>query len=180
MMIDETSIEHPKRDHLYSMIAKEPGITFQELKRNVDYSVSTLQYHLKVLQKNNVIRKEMEKGERIYYSFDTRTSRQHTFLRIGIELNDIQKKILLLISDEPDISQKKIARSFNMNRLNLFYHLKVLLENGYISRRKEGRIVHYNIVDEKDLKKKLLLRLIDELLLGKIDETTYKRLKKII
>jgi predicted transcriptional regulator len=178
MMIDETSVEHPKRDQLYTAITKEPGITFQELKNKVDYSVSTLQYHLKVLQKNRLIRKEMERGERTYYSFETRTNR--TSLRIGFELNDTQRRILLLISEEPDISQTGLSSNLNINRFNLFYHLKVLLDNGYISRRKEGRIVHYNIVDEKELKKRMLLRLIDELLLGKIDEATYQRLKRLI
>jgi len=181
MLIDDITLDNPKRSTLYVMISRDPGITFRELSRKVNYSVGTLQYHLRILQKEEIIRKEIKNGERSYYSFETRSSDDGS--RIFDEkyrLSGVQRDILSVITENPEISQNEIVKALEINRFMLHYHLKILSDRDLIIKRRTGREVRYSIIDEEEMKRKLLLKLIDELLSDKIDEQTYHRLKGII
>jgi predicted transcriptional regulator len=181
MIMEEVVLENQKRSRLYEMISRYPGITFKELSQEVSYSVGTLQYHLKVLQKEEIIRKEMNNGRRSYYTFETRSHRIGSKINYGKhQLSPVQIEVLALITDNPEISQNEIARTMGINRFMLYYHLKILLERDLIIKRKEGRRVYYSRLNEEEIKKKLLLKLIDEFLSDEIDEQTYQRLKKLI
>ncbi len=181
MLIDDITLDNPKRCRLYDIISSDPGITFQELSRKVNYSFGTLQYHLRILQKEEIIRKEMKNGERSYFTFETRSFKDGSKI-FGAKdrLSGIQREILAVITDNPEISQNEIINVLRINRFMLYYHLNCLLDRDLILKRKAGRVVHYSRVDEEEMKRKLLLKLIDELLSDKIDEQTYQRLKRII
>lgn len=181
MLIEEVVLENPKRSRLYDMISRDPGITFKELSRKVNYSVGTLQYHLRILQKEKIIRKEMKNGRRSFYAFETRSPKDgFNILGTMNQLSAVQREILAVITDNSEISQNEIMNALRINRFMLHYHLKCLLDRDLILKRKVGRVVHYSRVDEEEMKRQLLLKLIDELLSDKIDEQTYQRLKRII
>ncbi|MCU0799380.1 MAG: winged helix-turn-helix transcriptional regulator [Candidatus Thermoplasmatota archaeon] len=181
MPFHDITIDNPVRSRLYDIINCEPGITFKELSRKVNYSVGTLQYHLGILQKEEIIRKELKNGERAYYVFETKSFNViSSIFGSKDQLSSFQREILTVITDNPKISQNEITDVMRVNRFILHYHLKCLLDRDLIQKRKIGRVVYYSRVDEEEMKRRLLLKLIDELLLDKIDEQTYQRLKKVI
>ncbi|MGA1873288.1 MAG: winged helix-turn-helix transcriptional regulator [Thermoplasmatota archaeon] len=181
MLVEDVILDNPKRSRLYRLISSDPGITFKDLSSRVDFSIGTIQYHLRVLQKKEMIRKEINHGERSYYTFETSSSKSIRDC-VGKErgLSALQRKILATITENPEISQNELARALRINRFVLFYHLKCLTDRDLISRRKSGRKVHYRKIDGEEMRRKLLLKLIDEFLLDNIDEDTYQRLKKLI
>jgi len=183
MMVEDVTLENPKRGRLYQLISSDPGITFKKLSQQVSYSVGTLQYHLRILQKEEMIRKEMTNGERSYYAFETRSQGPgHISSWIGKsrQLSELQRKLLKMITSNPEITQNELADALKINRFILYYHLKCLMDRDLITKNKVGREVQYSRIDEGEMKKKLLLELIDELLSDRIDEQTYQNLKKLI
>lgn len=174
---DEAVMHHPKRKILYDSILKTPGISFRELMDVLGCSEGTLHYHLGYLQRKEIIRKEMRKGNRCYYcngqkvEADVKLPSSHNF-------NRLQKQILVMVEEEPGINQKELCLKTRTNRFLLSYHMKGLIQLGFISKEREGRNIRYYRLDEEDMRRKLLLKLVDELLDGKLDEDTYKKLRR--
>lgn len=176
---DETVMHHPKRKTLYDSIMKTPGISFRELLDVVGCSEGTLHYHLGYLQKKDIIRKEMRRGNRCYYCHDQKAD-EDFIPTSSMDFNRLQKQILVVVEEEPGINQKELCLKTRTNRFILSYHLNRLIQLGHISKEREGRKIIYYRMDEEEMKRKLLLKLVDELLDGKLDEDTYKKLKRKI
>ena len=174
---DEMAIRHPKRKLLYKAITETPGISFRDLLDMVECSESTLQYHLGYLQRKDIIKKEMKKGNRCYYCRGQRVEADEQLLSQE-HINRLQKLILEVVEEVPGINQKELSIRTRTNRFLLSYHMNRLIELGYISKEREGRNIRYFRQDEIELKRKLLLKIVDELLDGKLDEETYNNLKR--
>ncbi len=179
MRMSEELLEHPQRRTLYETIIGSPGITFSELRRVLDLSDGTLQYHLVQLQKREMIRKEIRRGKRTYFSFETRSGDWDTEGETH-KMSPIQRRFLTLIRDHPRSTQKELTILSRTNRFLLSYHLRQMIGMGLISSENDGRFIRYSVVDWDEMRRILLLKLVDELLDGRMDEETYIRLKKKI
>jgi DNA-binding transcriptional ArsR family regulator len=68
-------------------------------------------------------------------------------LLFGALANPTRREVLLLLLDAPRTAGE-IAERFDMARPSVSEHLKVLLDRGLVSERREGRTVRYSLTPE--------------------------------
>jgi ATP-dependent DNA helicase RecG len=62
------------------------------------------------------------------------------------KISDIQKKILLSIEAEPNITQEKLASQLNVHKRTIIRHMNVLESYQLIKRVGDNRTGHWEII----------------------------------
>jgi len=131
--------ENENRLTIINQILKNPGIHHNELLRNCDLQKGQLQWHLDVLLKNNIIKKEKYGQYTIYFpitiSFDA-----EDYLVNLLAKSKTTSKILRIIQENPGINPSEISHQLNLSRNSIKYHVDKLLENHLIRLEKKGRV----------------------------------------
>jgi predicted transcriptional regulator len=177
-MTDEsTSKSSEIRSRLMERISSRPGISHQELLKLLKQKEASLRYHLHYLEKQNRIHSKLLRGHRCYYPGMKRAQRENeeNILR---HLSLTQQRILTIVEEMSDLTQKELVRALRMNRFIVSYNIGKLKELGLVRIRREGRVVRYQRAYPDDIKKEILRVLASDLLRGQIDEGTYRRLRE--
>lgn len=166
------------RSRLMDRVSSKPGISLPELLRYFPLKEGTLRYHLNMLEKNKKIHSKMHRGRRCYYTGAKQFHRtgQTQDEAIG-HLSDVQKSILLAVEEMSDLTQKELVRALGKNRFVVSYNLGQLKDLGLVRVRRDGRSVHYRRSYPDDIKKDILRALAADLLRGRMDEETYRKLR---
>ncbi len=167
------------RSRLMERISSKPGISLQELLQLLPQKEGTLRYHLHTLEKQSKIHSKMHRGRRCYYAgaklFHRARETQEDLIK---HLSPVQEKILNIVEEMPDLTQKELVRDLRMNRFVISYNIGKLKVLGMVRIRREGRVVRYQRAYPDDIKKEILRALASDLLRGQIDEGTYRRLRE--
>ncbi len=142
--VDEHDVTfHPLRRKILNMLERKRIVHLRELQRELNCSMSTLIWHLQVLEDFNYV-KSVKHGQYIaYYLSDLKPSKETLKVYFGM-LNDKSRKIIeVLLSEQRMISSREIERLTNIDKSNLRYHLKKLANLGIIVQRKEFRPPRY-------------------------------------
>jgi len=166
------------RSRLMEKISSKPGISFQELLRMFPITEGTLRYYLHMMEKEKKVHSKMHRGHRCYYLGTKITQKtMETEEDLIKHLSHVQEKILSVIEEMPDLTQKELVRTLRINRFVVSYNIGKLKELGLVRIRKEGRKVHYRRSYQDDIIKEIMRVLASDLLRGQIDEETYKKLR---
>lgn len=126
---------HDCRAFLFDQIRLNPGINLSALDDRTAASLSTVRYHLRVLERSGAIRSEKRRGRRRYY-------------RADFDLNELERAIRegpdpLLAAferlDEP--SGLELARELDRDPSTISYHLARLEDAGVVARKRDGKAV---------------------------------------
>ncbi|MHA2182317.1 MAG: winged helix-turn-helix transcriptional regulator [Promethearchaeota archaeon] len=130
--------ENDKRITIINHILKNPGIHHNELQRKCVLQKGQLQWHLDVLLKYNIIKKEKYGQFTIYFpitiSFDAKD-----YLENLIAKSKTTSEILNLIKENPGINSSEISRILNLSRNTIKYHIDKLSEEELVKSTKKGR-----------------------------------------
>ncbi len=150
------------RPKIINYIRMHPGASFNSIKTVFDLNDGTLRYHLKYLEKHGQIKSDPKK--RIYYP-----------IAYGEEsaFSKTQQKIIFTIKQNPDITQKKLSAETNLNRITIRKNVNILIQKERIYVREIGKKLHHYYIYPEELKRIKMMKLINKLLLHKIDEETY-------
>lgn len=124
------TIEHETRISLEKIIQKTPGLSFTELVNEVGLQNSVVVYHLRILEKNKVIRSVKTRGLRCYYSCKI------SALKVPIST---AAKILEIIKTNPGTFQTAIANEIKESRQVVNYQVGQLIKAGKVWYRVDGR-----------------------------------------
>jgi predicted transcriptional regulator len=136
-----------RRRMIFEYISKSPGTYLREMKKALSLSIGDLQYHLRQLEKGNLISSHKEGRRKRYFVKD--------------EVNLIDREILSLIKMEtprriviflllnPGATFKEILAEFNFTKGALSFHLKRLLKANVLVRRKKEKENIYKVRDEE-------------------------------
>lgn len=173
---EEYSPVNKNRSAILQIISEQPGSTFSEIMKALKIKEGTLRYHLNYLQKREMVKYEERRGKKRYFSS------KMEFLKEGLgeQISPFRKRILGIIEEEPGIDQRSLARSMHTNRFLLYYHLDILIDLGMIRKIRDGKYMRYFILSSAELRKRILLALIDDLLTGEIPEERYQIIKEQI
>ncbi|MFW3145188.1 MAG: helix-turn-helix domain-containing protein [Thermoplasmatota archaeon] len=168
---------HDTRRAIFTHILLYPGVQFTVLKRIFDLTEGTLRYHLRYLEKNELIREELDEGKKTYYPCD------RSFVPEGEkgsatsrESSKAKERLVNTIRRYPGIRQKDLAKRTRMNRFTLMYNVNKLISDGLVKKYYVGREVCYEYISRETLKREIIRRATIDLLNGKIREETYRRL----
>ncbi|MFX1446488.1 MAG: winged helix-turn-helix transcriptional regulator [Promethearchaeota archaeon] len=119
-------------------ILNNPGIHQNELLRNCDLQKGQLQWHLDVLLKYHIIKKEKYGQYTIYFPITSSIESIESFKNLPIK-SETTEKVLEIIQKNPGITSSKISRILNLSRNTIKYHIDKLSENDLVNLKEKGR-----------------------------------------
>jgi DNA-binding transcriptional ArsR family regulator len=134
----EELLDQPTRYKIYGYIIGNPGAHFGLIKVELELGSGQLVYHLRQLQKANLIYSREDGVKKRFYPAHVPKPRK------GLpHISDIQEKILGIIKNNSGISQKKVASSVGISRQVAGYHLTIMEGKGVIKKEVVGRNARY-------------------------------------
>ncbi|MFW9999987.1 MAG: winged helix-turn-helix transcriptional regulator [Candidatus Hodarchaeota archaeon] len=130
--------ENENRMNIIKQILSNPGIHQNELLRNCDLQKGQLQWHLDVLLKNRIIKKEKYGQYSIYFPITSSIESIEKFKNWPIK-SETTEKVLNIIQKNPGINSSKIARILNLSRNTIKYHIDKLIDENLIDLKRNGR-----------------------------------------
>ncbi|UCC18726.1 MAG: winged helix-turn-helix transcriptional regulator [Promethearchaeota archaeon] len=130
--------ENENRVNILKQILNNPGIHQNELLRNCDLQKGQLQWHLDVLLKYRIIKKEKYGQYNIYFPITTSTELIEDFKNLPVK-SETTSKILDIIRKNPGISSSEISKKINLARNTVKYHIDKLSDNDLITLKEKGR-----------------------------------------
>lgn len=142
------------RKRVFDAIKENPGIHMRGLERKTGIPMGTLRYHLRYLEKHDMI-SEKRSGRLVTYyptasgfSVDAQDKKYLAILR-----QEIPRLIVLHLMMHPHTSHRDLKPHFMISPSTLSYHLKKLLDSGIIMKDTEGL---YYVTDEDRVAKVLI------------------------
>jgi predicted transcriptional regulator len=130
--------ENENRLNILKQILNNPGIHQNELLRNCDLQKGQLQWHLDVLLKYRIIKKEKYGQYTIYFPITSSIESIETFKNLPTK-SETTSKILELVKKNPGISSSEISKKINLARNTVKYHIDKLSEKNLILLKEKGR-----------------------------------------
>ena len=123
------------RGQIYGYIKTNPGVHYNQIRRGIDVKNGTLSYHLRVLEKTELIKSRREGVRyRAFYPTGMKFPEVERF-----RLTELQISILDVINENSGIDQKEIAIKLGKKPQTINYNIKVLEQTGLIKVMKQGR-----------------------------------------
>lgn len=121
-------LDHSLRENIYKLILKNPGINFTSLMKMLNVKNGVLAYHLKILEREEMIKSRRDGLYRRFYPEGVR---------------DLPREI----RENPGITLSKIAKMTNRSNQLINHHTKILAEQGRLILRKKGRNIECYVKD---------------------------------
>ena len=133
----DTLADEPTRQKLLSTIYTEPGTNFTLLKEKLGLHNGTLAHHINILENNNMITSHRSGRQRLFFPFGGVLNSE---LRSSLITNQTQKDIIIIVKDNPGITQSMVSRNLKVSRQKVNYHVNCLSNESVIKVEKQGRI----------------------------------------
>lgn len=130
--------ENENRVKILTEILNNPGIHQNELLRVCDIKKGQLQWHLDVLLKHKIIKKELSGQYSTYFPITSSIEANDT-LKILLSKSKTTSEIFDIIQKRPGISAIEISRMLNLSRNTIKYHIDKLSKENLINLVKKGR-----------------------------------------
>lgn len=130
--------ENENRLNIINQILKNPGIHYNELLRKCELQKGQLQWHLDVLLKFNIIKKERYGQYTVYFPITTSFD-ANEYLENLIEKSKTTSEILRIIKENPGVHSSEISRILVLSRNTVKYHIDKLSEERMITLVRNGR-----------------------------------------
>lgn len=123
------------RGQIYGYIKTNPGAHYNQIRRDIDVKNGTLAYHLRVLEKTDLIKSRKEGVRyRAFYPTGHKFPKKERF-----RLTDLQMRVLKVIKSDEGLTQKDIAAELHKKPQTINYNIKVLEKAGLIELKRMGR-----------------------------------------
>jgi predicted transcriptional regulator len=171
-MFDNGNKEHQTRNRLLDRIENEPGVSFTTLKKSLDMNDGTLRYHLSYLERKGFLRSRKEGKKRVYFVTSLTVDSSKSRLTLT------HRRILNIIKENPGIIMNDLLDMTQVSKRELKQILKKMIDDRLIWEVENGRGVGYEFITRDRLLQEMKFDLIEELLMGKIDQETFLHLIK--
>ena len=118
------------RKIIYDILTKHPGLHLREIERKTNLSYTNVKYHLKYLEKRNLVTSQNLDGYLRFYIKEQMGSKDKiilSFLR-----KTLPRKILIGLLLHTALSKTEISKIIGKNPATIFFHMKKLEENGIV------------------------------------------------
>jgi predicted transcriptional regulator len=137
MSVEDPELELLNRRKIYQTIDKFPGIHFRELFRKLNMSMGSLEYHLRVLERSDLIYLEKKGGFSLYFVKGKLGSEDKELA--AMMQNDKLRTLLFNLVLNPGLSHTELTERLGWPKSTISFYLKKLLEKGIIEERKETK-----------------------------------------
>lgn len=136
-------LEHPGRQEVYERVKAAPGINFVQLGEQVAFGSSTLNYHLRVLEKNEYI--TCVKDGRYLRFFDRQAGAYSGDRKVAASALRNMKTAAMArhIRDNPGVAQCDLAAAFGVTASTVNWHMTRLTGAGLVDRQRDAHYARY-------------------------------------
>ena len=139
---DET-FELEKRKAIYDHILEHPGLHLREISRQLDIPRTTLTYHIRYLERKNLLISENNGKCCRYFIKNQLGSIDKIFL--SILRQDIPRKIIFLSYIFPEVYREELSKGLDIPVTTISYHVQKLKEAGILAPCKENGRISYEL-----------------------------------
>ena len=136
-------LELETRRKIYSFIQEHPGTHEREISRRLHIPLSTLDYHLHLLSRRDLISSSEDGHYKKYYATGKISVKEKKI--IGILRQKVKRKIIIFLLLNPDSTHKKICEYINLAPSTTSFHLNILVDLEIIKRNLIGRETEYYV-----------------------------------
>lgn len=148
-MSKEEALELDSRRAIFKAIESNPGIHFRELKRKMDYSVGTLQYHVRYLKEARLI--EEEAGDYTRY-YPRREFREVEKKVLDALRRKYTRRALIYLLTYPGSTHGDLVEALGKAPSTISWHLNKLKEEDLLDEKREGGKTGYYVKEPDKLK----------------------------
>lgn len=153
-MPEDDALAQATRRRVFDHVAAHPGTHMRELQRQLAMSAGTLEYHLRVLEREGLLATRRQ-GRYVRYYVAAQVGRREKDV-LGLLRQEVPRRACAQLLMEPGQSHGELLRHFRIAPSTLTFHMKKLVEGGLVEARREGREVRYRVL-EPDLVGKVLM-----------------------
>lgn len=153
--LDEEVLSLPTRKEIFEYVRANPGVHFNQLKRDLDIETGALQHHLRELERYDVLESETFQGKRRVFVVRELDGEEKTIL--ATLRYETTRRVLLYLLREGPARNTEIAEAVGVTPATISWHLSNLCEAGVVEESREDRTVRYDITN-KELTIQLLVR----------------------
>jgi predicted transcriptional regulator len=130
-------------------IQENPGCHLRQIKRELDMSMGTIQYHLNLLDKQGKVSSERQNLHKYYFPIGLFEQNEKDILKI---LNQETAREILMLILEKNPTQTDIANIIKISSASVNWHIQRLVELGLILVHKDGKFKKYTLgIDSKNI-----------------------------
>jgi predicted transcriptional regulator len=141
-----------------SFIQKNPGCYLRQIKKDLNISMGSVQYHSYQLQRQGKISSVKQGIHKFHFAAGIYQDKEKKVLQI---LNqETPREILLFIAEQKNISQSEIVKKLGISAPSINWQIKRLIALNIIDQIKDGKFRRYKLHDD-DITVKYILELSD-------------------
>ncbi|MFB6072849.1 MAG: winged helix-turn-helix transcriptional regulator [Halobacterium sp.] len=133
---DTDPLDHDVRERVYDAIADDPGVHLSALGDAADASLSTVRYHLRVLEHERLVATRKLDGKRRYFPVGT----DDEALRAALQ-DSTRAALLYALADDGPAPNGALADELDRDPSTVTHHLQRLADAGLVERERDGRRV---------------------------------------
>lgn len=128
--------ENDVRMQVYDTVARNPGVTIQEVARVVGLSHPTARYHLNVLAKNDLV-VFLDKGNKMMFFRNRNEFSEPEREMVAILRNPEAMRVYQRIEESPWVLRKELSAMLAISRTSVNWHLRNLMRAGLVTETRE-------------------------------------------
>ncbi|ABX13222.1 winged helix-turn-helix transcriptional regulator [Nitrosopumilus maritimus] len=132
------------KEKILDFIINNPGSHLRMIKKNVQFSMGTVQYHLNTLEKEGKIKSSKTRFYKNYYHINESDEK----LLSVFNLESPRSIIMYLLQHQPSTHQE-IAKGIELSSSTVSWHMKRLLESNIVESEYSGKYTLYRLVDRE-------------------------------
>jgi predicted transcriptional regulator len=145
------------RKDIYSYITDNPGEHLANITKSLDLGLSSVRYHLSVLEgMDKIVCHKNGKYKRYYVNQNgySKYTNGNGYKHIMSALkNNTARKIVKFLISNPESNQKRVSESLKLHPSTVNWHAKRLRDAEIISRHKNGKEIVYSLNEDVQLRK---------------------------
>lgn len=146
----EEMLELETRRDIYNLIKENPGLHLSRIANLLDMSVSLVEYHLRYMEKNNIVVAEKSGGYKRFFPKERKVKREDKKL-LSLVRQEIPLKIVLLLLDRGKMTHKELLTNIDIAPSTLSYHLKKLSKKEIINSKRYGNKKGFEINKKEEI-----------------------------
>jgi DNA-binding transcriptional ArsR family regulator len=140
-------LEHPGRAEVYERVKAYPGVSFVQLADQVSFGQSTLNYHLRVLEKNEYITAVKDGRYLRFFDRAAGTYAGNRKLAVSALRNTTTAAMARHIRDHPGVVQRDLAAAFGVTASTVNWHVTRLSGAGLVTRTRDAHFTRYYLAE---------------------------------
>jgi len=134
------------RRRIFELIRHSPGIHLREIVRELGLPYGTAEYHLRVLEDEEIVRAVVEDNFRRYFPADFAFSDRAV---LGLLRKRPIRRVAVVLLERGELTHQELAAAAGLKPSTLSYHLQRLEGAKVVVVAREGRFSHVRLVDPK-------------------------------